>query len=71
MNDCNHCWHDTGVILTSDPPYGVEVCCHCGDTRHLRIAVFVPPGTHGPYAPFNSPVGGVRFIDQEEKKDGH
>lgn len=46
-----HCWHDTGVVLTSHPPIVVERCCYCGTERHLRMAVVVPRGDHGPYAP--------------------
>ena len=28
-----HCWHDTGRMLTSSPPQAVEWCCWCGETR--------------------------------------
>lgn len=49
--ECTHCWHDTGVMLTSDPPQVVDRCCLCGKTRNLRIMRDVPKGTHGPFAP--------------------
>lgn len=47
-----HCWHDTGVDLLSNPPMQVEICCWCGSEQHhvkpghshpLRAA-----GEHGP-----------------------
>lgn len=59
--ECDHCWHDTGRLLTSDPPMAVERCCWCGEERHLRRAVHVPPGQHGPHAPFAGPAGGIAF----------
>ncbi len=57
-----HCWHDTGVMLTSNPPQVVDKCCFCGVTRGLHRAVHVPRGNHGPYAPFTEPVGGIVII---------
>lgn len=47
----SHCWHDTGVVLTSFPPRSVERCCYCGSSRNLTMAVVKPAGDHGPFAP--------------------
>lgn len=52
MNECNHCWHDTGNMLTSNPPQYQLICCHCGATENLRS---LPPferdnGEHGEFA---------------------
>ena len=61
--DCNnHCWHGTGIMLTSDPPQSEEICCHCGSKRYLRHAYPVPSGEHGPYSPHKEPAGGIRFF---------
>jgi hypothetical protein len=49
--DCNHCWHETGVVLTSHPPQYPEVCCHCGEERVIRGAAMTPQEGHGRYAP--------------------
>lgn len=48
----NHCWHDTGRSLMSNPPQAVDVCCFCGAVRALpvRIPVENPIG-HGPHHP--------------------
>ena len=27
---CEHCWHDTGIVLTVIPPIKVLRCCQCG-----------------------------------------
>lgn len=48
----DHCWHDTGQMLASNPPMVVDRCCYCGETRSLRLVAHVPKGDHGPYAPF-------------------
>ena len=35
-NNCNPCcWHDTGIMLTSNPPLTEQVCCHCNNKKHL------------------------------------
>jgi hypothetical protein len=59
--NCNHCWHDTGMILTSYPPQTQERCCYCGEYRNRRVGVFDTDVTHGAYVPkmvgfFNEPV---------------
>lgn len=36
MSECNHCWHDTGNMLTSNPPQYQLICCHCGETRNVK-----------------------------------
>lgn len=46
-----HCWHGTGIMLTSMPPQTEEVCCRCAQKRYLRLAVPIEQGRHGPYAP--------------------
>lgn len=45
----DHCWHDTGVLLLSDPPKVVERCCHCGETRHKDQTLYMDGKVHGPY----------------------
>jgi hypothetical protein len=47
----NHCWHETGVVLTSNPPQYPEVCCHCGEQRVIRGAAVTPQEGHGKHAP--------------------
>lgn len=59
MTECKHCWHDTGVYLTSNPPQAVERCCYCGEERSLRVLAHVPTGRHGPYAPFSNTTGAI------------
>ena len=46
-----HCWHSTGRILTSDPPYVEDICCYCGQLRSLRLKAPILAGEHGPFAP--------------------
>jgi hypothetical protein len=49
-----HCWHSTGVMLTSMPPYDVQVCCWCGHKRNVRLSLAPDdPSLHGPYSPYN------------------
>lgn len=50
METCNHCWHGTGQILTSNPPQIPQVCCHCGETRTITHG-YVDNTTHGKYKP--------------------
>lgn len=45
-----HCWHETGEMLTSNPPYYVEICCHCGAKRD-KTYFGSRSGQHGEYAP--------------------
>jgi hypothetical protein len=46
-----HCWHDTGKMLMSNPPQSVDRCCWCGIERSLRVAVPIRSGEHGPMVP--------------------
>lgn len=47
-----HCWHGTGIVLTSYPGYAVERCCWCGATSHRSLAAAAPGRwDHGPYQP--------------------
>lgn len=46
-----HCWHNTGVVLTSYPPQTEEVCCECGERRYVRAALVTELKTHGPFYP--------------------
>jgi hypothetical protein len=46
-----HCWHSTGVVLTSYPPQIPEVCCHCGEQRTRPQPRFEHNEGHGKYAP--------------------
>ena len=51
MSECNHCWHDTGIVLTSYPEKYQLICCHCGEVRNisrekmhsLHFEQFTPP----------------------------
>lgn len=49
-----HCWHSTGVMLTSDPPIDVQACCWCGEQRLISEPRVVMSG-HGPHLP--NPIG--------------
>jgi hypothetical protein len=44
-----HCWHDEGVVLTSNPPQIPEICCHCGEKRIKTWTPCIDKSTHGPY----------------------
>jgi hypothetical protein len=46
---CKHCYHDTGVMLLSEPPQIVEKCCHCGEKHHRLQSIFKRGKTHGPH----------------------
>ena len=46
-----HCWHDTGVVLTSNPPQYIEICCHCGTGKTRRRFTEFNPTGHGKYLP--------------------
>ena len=46
-----HCWHDTGIVLTSYPPQNEEVCCECGERRYVRNHGILVGKVHGPFAP--------------------
>lgn len=54
-NECHggeiHCWHDTGRLLASDPPYAVMVCCWCGLQRTVQRRDKSDLRTHGRHAP--------------------
>ena len=47
-----HCWHDSGIMLTSYPGYAVEHCCFCGARHHRALPgkSFGSDHGHGPYA---------------------
>lgn len=49
-----HCFHGTGMVLTSNPPLVETVCCHCGEKNTMRDS---PPTTqgHGPHHPNAQP----------------
>ena len=51
-----HCFHGTGLVLTSEPPQYPEVCCYCGKGRTVRGRLYSSPG-HGRFIP--SPVEGI------------
>ena len=54
MDKCEkHCWHDTGVMLTSYPPYSVQICCNCGEKQNIRHEVIKSFEGHGIYHPLN------------------
>ena len=47
----NHCWHETGFVLTTNPPQYPEVCCHCGEQRIIRGMAVTPDIGHGKHMP--------------------
>ena len=49
---CDHCWHDTWMILTSLPPQKEDVCCKCGERKSYRVL-----STGGTAAPTSLPHG--------------
>lgn len=32
---CNHCWHDTGALLASNPGQHDLMCCWCGEHQRM------------------------------------
>lgn len=49
--ECTHCWHHTGVMLTSMPPQWDEVCCWCGAMRRRQRQALPETTDHGPHRP--------------------
>lgn len=48
----DHCWHETGLVLMSDPPQTEEVCCYCGKKRTRQewtSFLKTTPEGHGPH----------------------
>jgi hypothetical protein len=45
-----HCWHDTGRLLTSDPPQVKAICCFCGSEQYHTL--WCPQTLHNGHAPF-------------------
>lgn len=54
--ECNHCWHYTGKMLTSNPPQRELICCHCGEIKTEYIGTFRAENIddHGKYHPESS-----------------
>ncbi len=50
MEQCNHCWHDNGTLLTSNPPQVPQTCCHCGERRSITLG-YIDNTVHGKYKP--------------------
>jgi hypothetical protein len=49
---CDHCWHQSNIMLMSNPPQIKEVCCHCGKEQTRFINTKIPDNkTHGKYKP--------------------
>lgn len=46
-----HCWHDTGVCLTSDPPQYEKICCNCGAIAYVKHNAVVDINAHGKHFP--------------------
>lgn len=56
----NHCWHDTGVALTSYPAKTEQVCCWCGQKRHLQLMQWGRViGNHGTNLPYYTKLDAV------------
>jgi len=51
--DCDHCFHDTGLQLTSDPPQNEKICCKCGIKIAIKQLPITDESEHGPYHPGN------------------
>lgn len=50
MEQCKHCWHDNGTVLTSYPAQIPQTCCHCGERRTIT-AGWTDNTVHGKYKP--------------------
>lgn len=37
LQECQHCWHFDGTILTSNPVQYELLCCHCGKKAAIRV----------------------------------
>ena len=46
-----HCWHrDNQMLLSGDPPVGVDYCCFCGKTKQIeQFYTTLCPEEHGPH----------------------
>ncbi len=53
MTEHNHCWHSTGIMLTSYPPQHQYQCCFCGEMKTVVEAMLFLEGDHGPYVPLH------------------
>ena len=51
IGEHEHCWHDTGMVLTVNPPIYTDICCHCGEGRQRKSFVQWEPAGHGKYLP--------------------
>lgn len=45
-----HCYHKTGLVMTSDPCQYGKKCCWCGDEIVAMDPAIVPDPGHGPFA---------------------
>lgn len=50
VESCDHCWHRTGMSLTSMPPLLGFICCHCGATEYKQQKS-EPTFGHGKFLP--------------------
>jgi hypothetical protein len=50
-NHCSHCWHNTGIMLTSNPPQIEMICCHCGIRKYVRQSELIDRNKHGQFFP--------------------
>jgi hypothetical protein len=50
---CPHYWHQTGIMLTSDPPQIQVRCCHCGIYKYIRQGESIDRSKHGQFLPNN------------------
>ena len=46
-----HCWHDTGVVFNSYPPWHEQICCHCGERKKIEKIPLYDRKNHGKYLP--------------------
>ena len=47
---CDHCWHDTGMVLASLPPQYQKRCCRCGEVENYRGQIpSEDDRVHGPF----------------------
>ena len=37
--DCDHCFHDTGLQLTSHPSQIEKICCKCGVNQNMDLTI--------------------------------
>lgn len=59
-----HCWHDTGIAYTSNPPKIEKICCNCGAYAYVTKGEVVDIHAHGKHFPiYQSQINIVGNLD--------